>query len=186
MSGCGSPIDSSSAICSDASRDASRARPVDPELDRRPGIPTANETLSPASAAQLPQLGERPSFTRLAGAATQHGAGGDAHRQVVGVIVRQRVGDPACPLPTDPGSSEIAVGRPRGGAHVPAVRGMQFTCGLQMFGDQRRVLVGRPGRTLLDHGGQAAMQLGAIGFQLRFVGDRADQRVVEGVLGAPG
>ena len=41
---------------------------------------------------------------------TQHGAGGDAHRQLVGVIFRQRVGDPACPLPTEPGRVEIAVG----------------------------------------------------------------------------
>ena len=30
------------------------------------------------------------------------------------------------------------------------------------------------------------MQLGAIGFQLRFVGHRADQRVVEGVFGVAG
>ena len=43
-----------------------------------------------------------------------------------------------------------------------------------------------PGLTLLDRGGQAPVPLGAIGFQLRFVGHRADQRVVEGVLGARG
>ena len=56
----------------------------------------------------------------------------------------------------------------------------------QMFGDQRRVLLHRIRVTLLDRGGQAPVQLGAIGFQLRFVGHRADQRVVEGVLGAAG
>ena len=56
----------------------------------------------------------------------------------------------------------------------------------QVFGDQRRVLLHRAGRTLLDRGGQAPVPLGAIGFQLRFVGHRADQRVAEGVLGARG
>ena len=55
-----------------------------------------------------------------------------------------------------------------------------------MFGDQRRVLLHRAGRTLLDRGGQAPVPLGAIGFQLRFVGHRADQRVAEGVLGDAG
>jgi hypothetical protein len=34
----------------------------------------------------------------------------------------------------------------------------------------------------LDRGGKAPVPLGAIGFQLRFVGHRADQRVAEGVL----
>ena len=42
------------------------------------------------------------------------------------------------------------------------------------------------GRKLLDRGGQAPVPLGAIGFELRFVGHRADQRMVEGVLGARG
>ena len=55
-----------------------------------------------------------------------------------------------------------------------------------MFGDQRRVLLGRLRVALLDRGGQAPVPLGAIGFQLRFVGHRADQRVAEGVLGARG
>ena len=72
------------------------------------------------------------------------------------------------------------------GAHVPAVRGVQLAGGLQMFGDQRRVLLDRLRVTLLDRGGQAPVPLGAIGFQLRFVGHRADQRVAEGVLGAAG
>ena len=43
-----------------------------------------------------------------------------------------------------------------------------------------------PGVRLLDRGGQAPVPFGAIGFQLRFVGHRADQRVAEGVLGAWG
>ncbi len=63
---------------------------------------------------------------------------------------------------------------------------MQLAGGLQMFGDRRRVLLYRPRRRLLDRGGQAPVPLGAIGFQLRFIGDRANQRVAEGVLGARG
>ena len=42
------------------------------------------------------------------------------------------------------------------------------------------------GSRCFDRGGQAPVQLGAIGFQLRFVGHRADQRVAERVLGASG
>ena len=96
----------------------------------------------------------------------QHGAGGDAHRQSLGVIVRQSVGDEAGPLPADPGSVDIAVGGPRAGTHVPAIGGVQLAAGLQMFGDERRVLVHRAGLALLDRGGQAPVPLGAIGFQL--------------------
>ena len=72
------------------------------------------------------------------------------------------------------------------GAHVPAVGGVQLAGGLQMFGDQRGVLVDRSRVTLFDGGGQAPVQFGAIGFQLRFVGHRADQRMAERVLGARG
>ena len=154
-----------------------------------PVMPMASEALSPARAAQLPQLLEaarrRAASDTRAGAA-QHGAGRDAHRGAVGVVVGQRVGDLAGPLPTDPRRGDVAVGRPRAGAHVPAVGGVQVAGGLQMFGDQRRILVRRPGLALLDRGGQAPVHLGAIGFQLRFVGHRADQRVAEGVLGARG
>ena len=72
------------------------------------------------------------------------------------------------------------------GAHVPAVGGVQLAGGLQVFGNQGRILVHRLRRTFLDRGGQAPVPLGAIGFQLRFVGHRADQRMAEGVLGARG
>ena len=99
-----------------------------------------------------------------------------------GAVARQFVGDPAGPFPADPGSVEIAVGRSRGGAHVPAIRCVQFARGLQMFGHQRRVLLHRRRLTLLNRGGHAPVPLGAIGCQLRFVGHRADQRVAEGVL----
>ena len=45
----GSPIDSSSAICSDASRDPSPERPAYSSSAIRPLIPIASETLSPAA-----------------------------------------------------------------------------------------------------------------------------------------
>jgi hypothetical protein len=55
-----------------------------------------------------------------------------------------------------------------------------------VLGDQRRVLIGRIWISLLDRGGRAPVPPCPIGFQLRFVGHRADQRVAEGVLGAWG
>ena len=61
----------------------------------------------------------------------------------VRVVGGQRVGDLACPLPTGPRRDNVAGGRPRSGAHVPAVGGVQITGGLQMFGDQRGILVDR-------------------------------------------
>ena len=67
--------------------------------------------------------------------------GGDAHRGAVRIVGGQRVGDLARPLPTGPRRHNVAGGRPRSGAHVPAVRGVQITGGLQMFGDQGGVLV---------------------------------------------
>ena len=85
-----------------------------------------------------------------------------------------------------PRRRDVAVGRPRSGAHVPAVSGVQITGGLQMLGDQRGVLVGRVRVTFFDRGGHPPVQLGAIGFELRFVGHRADQRMVEHILGLPG
>ena len=42
------------------------------------------------------------------------------------------------------------------------------------------------GSRCFDCGGQAPMQLGAIGFQLRFVGHRTNHRVVERIFGLPG
>ena len=69
-------------------------------------------------------------------------------------------------LPTHPRRSDVAVGRPRPGAHVPAVGGVQITGGLQVFGDQRRILVDRVRVTGFDRGGQPPVQLGAIRFEL--------------------
>ena len=53
---------------------------------------------------------------------------------------------------------------------------------LQMFGDQRGVLVGRIGVALFDRGGQPPVQFGALRLQLRFVGHRADQRMPKRIL----
>ena len=60
---------------------------------------------------------------------------------------------------------------------------MQITGGFQMSGDQRRVLVCRGRVTRLDRRRDAPMQLGSIRLELSLVGHRADQRVVEHILG---
>ena len=72
------------------------------------------------------------------------------------------------------------------GAQVPAVGGVQLAGGPRCSAISAAFSSTDPGCTLLDRGGQAAVPLGAIGFQLRFVGHRADQRVAEGVLGGAG
>ena len=43
---------------------------------------------------------------------------------------------------------------------------MQIASSLEMFGDQRRILLGRAGIALFDRGGEAPVQLRAIGLQL--------------------
>ena len=57
------------------------------------------------------------------------------------------------------------------GAHVPAVGGVQITGGLQMFGDQRGVLVSRSG-SRDSIAARPPVQLGAIGLELSLVGHR--------------
>ena len=71
---------------------------------------------------------------------------------------------------------------PRCGAHVPAVGDVQIAGGLEMFGDQRSVLLGRCRVMLFDCGCDAPVQLGAIRLELRFVGHSANQRMVERIL----
>ena len=135
--------------------------------------------------AQVPQLLEEAAGhvgMDPEGIGTQQGASGDAHRQPVRVVGAQRIGDPARPLPTQIGTRDIAGGRPRCGAHVPGIRGVQITGGLQMFGDQRRILVNRRRVTRFDCGRHPTVHLGAIRLELRFVGDRANQRMVEHIL----
>ena len=56
---------------------------------------------------------------------------------------RAAVGDLAGPLPTHPRRGDVAVGRPRAGAHMPAEGGVEIAGGLQVLGDQGRVLVDR-------------------------------------------
>ena len=69
---------------------------------------------------------------------------------------------------------------------MPAVGGVQITGGLKMFGDQCRVLVDGLRLAGFDRDGQPPVQLGAIGFQLLLVGHRANQRMVEHILGLSG
>jgi hypothetical protein len=63
---------------------------------------------------------------------------------------------------------------------------MQVASGFEMFGDQRRVVVSRPWLVGFDRGRQPPVHLGAIRFQLGFVGHGADQRMMEHILGLSG
>jgi hypothetical protein len=49
---------------------------------------------------------------------------------------------------------------------VPAEGGVPIASGLEMFGDQRSVLVGRARIVLFSSGGRPPVEPGAIGFQL--------------------
>ena len=153
-------------------------------------MPMASDALSPAAVHNSPQ------FVKAVAGDMSHGlARRSPHSMVRGAMrMAARSGSSA--------GSASAIWRARSqlsraaamsrlvahvaGAHVPAVGGVQITGGLQMLGDQRRVLVGRVRVALFDRGGQPPMQLGAIGFELGFVGHRADQRVVEHILGPRG
>ena len=66
---------------------------------------------------------------------------------------------------------------------MPAVGLSEFTGRLQVRGDQCGVLVDRFQLTAFDRGGQPPVQLRAVGFELRFVGHSADQRMAECVFG---
>ena len=55
-----------------------------------------------------------------------------------------------------------------------------------MFGDQGGILISRCRVTGFDGGRDAAVQLGAIRLELRFVGHGADQWMVEHILGLSG
>ena len=153
-------------------------------------MPMASDELVASGGAQFPQFveaGVGAAQPGSPGAAAQAGCAarcasrrGRDHRRVA----RRRPGGRA------PNSiraaRDVAVGRPGSGAHVPAVRGVQIACGLQMLGDQGGVLVDRSGSRCFDRGGHAPVQLGAIGLELSLVGDRTNQRVVEHILGLAG
>ena len=63
---------------------------------------------------------------------------------------------------------------------------MEIVRGLQVLGDQSRVLVYRFGALQFDGGGHAPVEVSTVGLELRLVGDRANQRVVEHILGLAG
>ena len=118
--------------------------------------------------------------------ATQLGAGGDAHRSAIGVVVGQRVGDLAGTLPARPRRGDIAPRRPASRAHVPRVCVAHLAGSLEMFGDERRVLVGGFRLVGLDNRGQAPVPLGAVGFQLGFVCDCAGKRMMKCIFRSRG
>ena len=75
------------------------------------------------------------------GVHAQQSPRGDAHRHPARVIGGQPVGDRSGPLPADARGPDIAGLRPCPGTHVPAESGAQVIRGLEMLGDQRRVLI---------------------------------------------
>src|SRR6185295_5847014 len=75
---------------------------------------------------------------------------------------------------------------PRCGTHVPAVGGVQIPGGLQMFGNQGSVFVARFRLMAFDRGSQPPMQPSTIRLQLRLVGHRTNQWMVEHILGLSG
>lgn len=138
------------------------------ELGFQPGHADGERYLVAGRGAQLPQfLVKSPGFlNRLPTDRAQHGPRGDPPRQVIGFVRGKQVSDVDGALPADPSRAGVQVGRPRARAHVPGVRRGQVTSGLQMFGDQRGVLLGCHGAGRFDGNRQSAMPLGAVGLQL--------------------
>ena len=160
----GSPIDSTSAMVSEASRDASRTRPCIMCSPQQPGHADGQRRLVPGRRAQLSQLLEEAAGDvgmDPEGVAAQQGARRDAHRGAVRVVGGQRVGDPARPLPTQPTPPTMS----RVAAHAPArmcqpIGGVQIAGGLQVLGDQaRHSRRADPALALFDRGGHPPMQL---------------------------
>ena len=131
-------------------------------------MPMASDALSPAAAHNCRNSSKRSpemsTCTRQAGRTTW--CGGDAHRVPSGSSSGSASAILARALPTQPRRADVAVGRPRRGAHVPVEGGTQIPGGLQVFGDQRGVLLRRCRVTRLDCGRNAPVQLGAVGFEL--------------------
>jgi hypothetical protein len=59
---------------------------------------------------------------------------------------------------------------------------MQIARRFEVFGDQSGVFADQVGVALLDGGGQPPVQLRTIRLELRFVGHRANQRMVKHIL----
>jgi hypothetical protein len=111
-----------------------------------------------AQVAQFVEAGVGAAAPHPPRTSAQQGARRDAHRGPVGVVVGQRVGDLPGPPPARLRRGDVAVGRPGAGAHMPAKSLAQLAGGLQMLGDQGRVLLGRAG-SRFDRGGQPPVQL---------------------------
>ena len=118
----------------------------------------------------------------------QQGAGGDAHGGVVRVVGRAvESAIVARALPTRTGCRVDSAGW---ASHAPArmcqaIRGAQIARpppGVRRSAPAFSSAESRLAR--FDRGRQSPVQLGAIGFELGFVGDRADQRVAERVFGS--
>ena len=108
--------------------------------------PMASDALSPAAVHNSRNSSKRsPATFTWTRQAIPHNMvrGRDAHGCPVGVIGRHCVGDRLGALPTQSRRGDVAVGRPRCGAHMPAVGGVQITGGLQVFGNQGRILISR-------------------------------------------
>ena len=147
-----------------------------------PVMPIASERLSPAAVVSS-RSSSNPTSARLPPTrqivAHNKVRGGYSHLRPGGLFDRELVGHLSRPLPTQPGTSDVTVCRPRPGSHMPVEGRMQIIGSLQVGGDQRGILLDRRGFAVLDGGGNMSVQLCAAGFQLRFVGDGANQRMPE-------
>ena len=76
-------------------------------------------------------------------------------------------------------SIEVAEGEPGRGTHVP-FKGCTQVGGLEVLRDKGRILIS--GAPRLDRTRESAMELGAVGLKLRFIGDGSDQRMPERIL----
>ncbi len=108
-------------------------------------MPMASDGLSPAAVHNSRNSSKRSPATFIwTRQAIPHNMVRGAMRMccAVWVVGRKTVGDLLGALPTQLRRGDVAVGGPCCGAHVPAVGGVQISGCLQVFGDQRRVLVG--------------------------------------------
>ena len=174
-------MDSISAECSAARWRCLPYPPLNHAFGQRPRHGDRRRRLVSGAIAQLLQFLEtRAGDTGMKppGIGTPQCARSNLHRHCVGIIGGDRVGDLPRALPTQARAGDIAVGRPCCCSHVPVVCGAQIPGGLQMLGDQCRVLVAhRPSGC--NNVRKPAVQRGAIRLQLGLVGHPMNQRVAE-------
>ena len=140
----GSPIDSRSAVASEASCDASRIGPDtrDPSPARPWRWPATTCPQPPCTTPVIPRIERRQrAMDSVAGRAQQR-AGGNPHRHTVRFVVGHCIGDLGAHAPNSSAPRRCHGWSTSSSAHVPAVGGVEIAPGLQMLGDQRRVLVG--------------------------------------------